>query len=402
MYSGQMVVADNCEYLRHPNTLDKHDECAQYMKPKFPVNDPIKIGFVLLSNSQSPIPSTRIAVLNMFPFLRATQFDPHIVFEPTQSTETPDMSGLARKLKTEGFRIVYFQKVHGDSVVTLARDLRLVGIKTVFGVCDVVEPAMVDATDATITVTDHLKSLYPRALQAKISMVHDGIERPLSHKTDWGQHGGSRARPLHAVLVTSVGLDRLPVLLNPPSWLQVTIVGRYPAANQRLQRLREARWQLVGQTNPRAQLRFLRFLANPRIKREAWDANGVYDAMLQADIGIIPIETDPSQGALGSWQLKSENRLTLKMAVGLPVIATPIPAYEPVVQQGRNAFLAQNQAEWLNCLSALRDPALRRSMGQQARQTALAEYSMERQAEKLLAVLGTLIEPGAGEASDLN
>ena len=361
-----------------------------------------KIGFVLLSNSRNPIPSTRIAVLNMFPFLRAAQFDPHIVFEPFQSTETPDVAGLATKLKAEGFRIVYFQKVHSDSVVKLARELRSEGIKTVFGVCDLVEPAMVDATDATITVTEHLKSHYPSALQAKIATVHDGIERPALHKTDWGQHGGSRARPLHAVLVTSVALDRLPLLVNPPSWLRVTIVGRYAAANQRLRRLREARWQLVGQTNPRAQVRFLRFLANPRIKRAAWDTNGVYDAMLQADLGIIPIETDPSQGALDSWQLKSENRLTLKMAVGLPVIATSIPAYEPVVQQGRNAFLAQNRVEWLNCLSALRDPALRRSVGQQARQTALTEYSMERQAEKLLLVLRGLIEPDAGETSALN
>lgn len=357
------------------------------------INAPIRIGFVLLSNSGNPIPSTRISVLNMFPFLRAAQFDPHIVFEPAQSTETPDMSGLARKLKAEDFHIIYFQKVHGDSVVTLARELRLAGIKTVFGVCDVVEPTMVDATDATIAVTDHLKSLYPSTLQAKIFAVHDGIERPRSHKTDWGSHSGSRVRPLRAVLVTSVGLDRLPVLGNPPSWLHVTIVGRYPAANQRLQRWREARWQLVGQPNQGEQLRFVRFLANPGIKRMAWDADGVYDAMLQADIGIIPIETDSSQGVAGSWQLKSENRLTLKMAVGLPVIATPIPAYKPVVQQGKNAFLAHSRSEWLDCLSALRDPALRRGIGQQARQTALADYSMERQAEKLLTVLRGLVGP---------
>ncbi len=333
----------------------------------------------------------------MFPFLRAAKFDPYIVFEPAQNTETPNVSGLALKLKTEGFRIIYFQKVHGDSVVTLARALRSEGIKTVFGVCDLVEPEMVEATDLTITVTDHLKSQYPKALQAQITTVHDGIERPALQKTDWGQHGGSRAQPLHAVLVTSVALDRLPVLVNPPSWLRVTIVGRYPASNQRLQRLREARWQLAGQTNPRAQLRFLRFLANPRIRREAWDASGVYDAMLQADIGIIPIETDPSQGALGNWRVKSENRLTLKMSLGLPVIATPIAAYEPVVKQGQNAFLVQNKADWLSCLTALRDPALRRSIGQQARQTALAEYSMERQAEKLLVVLRSLIRSDAGE-----
>lgn len=348
---------------------------------------PVKIGFVLLSSAQNPIPSTRISVLNMFPFLRAAQFDPHIVFEPNQNTETPEVSGLATKLRAEGFRIVFFQKVHGASVITLAHELHAAGIKTVFGVCDVVEPAMVEATDATITVTNYLKSLHPNELQSRIATVHDGIERPELHKTDWGLHSGSLAHPLRAVLVTSIELDRLPVLVNPPSWLQVTIIGRYPVANQRLQRLRQARWQLAGQAGWPEQLNYLRFLVNPRIRRLAWNAGGVYDAMEQADIGIIPIETDTDKGAVEGWKVKSENRLTLMMAMGLPVIATPIPAYEPVVRQGQNGFLARNKSEWLRYLSALRDPTLRRSIGEHARKTALPAYSMERQAEKLIATL---------------
>lgn len=356
---------------------------------------PTKIGFVLLSSAQNPIPSTRIAVLNMFPFLRAAQFDPHIVFEPVQNTETPDVSGLATRLQAEGFHIVYFQKVHGDSVVALARELRAIGIKTVFGVCDLVDVAMADATDATITVTDYLKSLYPTPLHPKIFVVHDGIERPALHKTEWGTHSGSRAQPLRAVLVTSVALDRLPVLVNPPSWLQVTIVGRYPAANQRRQRSRESRWQFAGQAGWLERLHYLHFLANPRIRREAWDVDRVYAAMQESDIGIIPIETTKENGALASWKVKSENRLTLKMAMGLPVVATPIPAYEPLIQQGQNGFLANDKAEWLRYLSELRDPMLRSHMGQQARQSALTRYSMERQAERLIAVLRGLVDRAA-------
>ena len=290
---------------------------------------PIKIGFVLLSTAQSPIPSTRIAVLNMFPFLRVAQFDPHIIFESSQNTETPDLDGLAARIKADGFKIVFFQKVHGSSVVAQARELHAAGVKTVFGVCDAVEPDMVEATDATTTVTDYLKSLYPKALQSRIATVHDGIEKPWRHKTDWGKHSGLRTHSLRAVLVTSLDLDRLPVLVNPPDWLHVTIVGRYASENQTLQRLRETRWRLASQVGWREKLRFLNFLANPRIQRMAWDADGVYDLMEHADIGIIPIETDPAKGALWRWQVKSENRLTLMMAMGLPVIATPLPAYEP-------------------------------------------------------------------------
>lgn len=351
---------------------------------------PTKIGFVLLSSVKNPIPSTRIAVLNMFPFLRAAQFDPHIVFEPTHNTETPDLSGLSAKLQAEEFQIVYFQKVHGDSAVALARELRAYGIKTVFGVCDLVDEAMATATDATITVTEHLKCLYPAPLRKKIFVVHDGIEQPTRHKNDWGIHSGSRTQPLRAVLVTSVALDRLPVLVNPPSWLRVTIVGRYAATGDRQRRFREARWQFAGQPGWPARLAHLRFLANPRITRQAWTAEHVYTAMEQADIGIIPIETSTLEGAITGWQVKSENRLTLKMAMGLPVIATPIPAYEPVIEQGQNGFLAGSKAEWLRYLTALRDPTLRQSIGQQARVSALAGYSMERQAARLISALRRL------------
>jgi hypothetical protein len=327
----------------------------------------------------------------MFPYLQASQFEPHVIFNPPKNTETPDLTGLSATLLAEGFQIVYFQKVHGDSAVALAQELRSHGIKTVFGVCDLVDEAMAHATDATITVTEHLKGLYPALLQPKISVVHDGIEQPGRHKTDWGTHSGSRAQPLRAVLVTSVALDRLPVLGTPPSWLQVTIVGRYPAAENKQQRFRETRWQFAGQSSWPARLDHLRFLANPRIKRQAWHEEHVYTAMQQADIGIIPIETCASQGAMTGWQVKSENRLTLKMAMGLPVIATPIPAYEPVIEQGQNGFLAGRKTDWLRYLTALRDPALRRSIGQNARQSALAGYSMELQAERLIAVLRGLI-----------
>lgn len=354
----------------------------------------IKIGFVLLSNSRHPIPSTRIAVLNMFSFLRAANFEPSIVFEPPQGTETPDVSGMAPRLLAEGYQVVYFQKVHGPSVEELARQLSAAGVRTVYGVCDLVNVAMASATDATIVVTEFLKSLYPQELQSRIHVVHDGIEHPERHKTDWGTHGGSRRRPLHAVLVTSADLDRLPVLGAPPAWLKVSIVGRYPPAGQTLQRLREARWKLAAQRDVRARLAYLGFLANHRIRCQAWDPVGVYESMRQADIGIIPIET-PSEHEPGwpppFWKIKSENRLTMKMCMGLPVIATPIPAYEPVVEQGRNGFLARSQQDWIECLDALRDPATRRSVGEQARHSVLNRYSMEEQARRLVGALRGLV-----------
>jgi len=354
---------------------------------------PIKIGFVLVSNSQRPIPSTRISVLNMFPFLRAANFHPEIVFEPYEVTEKPAVSRLMSRLIAQNFKFIFFQKVHGPDVEQLARQLSAAGLRTVYGVCDQVNASMAEATDATVATSEYLKSMYPPALQSKITVVHDGIERPEIFKTQWNLHRGSAYRPLHAVLVTSFHLDSLPVLCNPPGWLNVSIVGRYPRSDQLFQHFREAGWSLSQRRTWNERFAYLRFLTNPRIRCLAWDARGVYETMRHADIGIIPIDTQPAHKPPlppPHWKIKSANRLTMKMCVGLPVVATPIPSYERVIEQGRNGFLAQSHEEWIAHLTRLRDPDYRRAIGSQARESVLEGYSKEKQAALLIKVLQDL------------
>lgn len=356
------------------------------------MTEPIKIGFILLSNSKNPIPSTRIVVLNMLPYLRAAGFDPHIVFDPEIASMTPDLDGLADKIKAAGFKIIFLQKVFGNSVFQLVKKLRSEGIKTVFSICDLVIPDICAETDATIVVTEYLKSCYPKELQYKISVVHDGIERPEIHKDNWGTNSGSTHNPLRAILVTSFALDRLPLLGTPPHWLHVTIVGRYPPAQSKYKRLKAIRWELENKAIWSEKWRYFKFLTNRRITCEAWGSDSVYQHLKDADIGIIPIEVDPVRDRVGAWKVKSENRLTLMMAMGLPVVATPIPSYEEVIRQRVNGFLARSTREWMDHLSSLRSPLLRQEIGVNARQTAINRYSMDFQAERLIKVLLPLCE----------
>jgi hypothetical protein len=350
----------------------------------------MKIGYILLSNSRNPIPSTRIAALNIFPLLRAAGFDPRIIYEPVAATEVPDIGDISDQIAAEGIRIVVFQKVHGSAIEALATALRARNIRTIYAVCDLVNIRMTALTDATIVVTDFLRTLYPAELHHKIHVVHDGIEHPeievLHHRED----RGSSATPLRAVLVTSAALDHLPVLAAPPPWLEVEIIGRYPAPRQRMRRIRTARWTFNRQKDWTQRVAYLRFLANPRIRRIPWHPEGVYERLQQADIGILPIDRQPpaSPGATApNWQVKSENRLTMKMCIGLPVIATPIPSYEPVIEHGCNGYLASNHNAWRECLETLRNPDLRKSMGNAARQSVLERYSLAEQARLFIAVL---------------
>ncbi len=345
-----------------------------------------RVGFVLCSSVAHAIPSTRIAVLNILPFLQSAGFQPCIVFEPPQPDERPVLAGVAKQVLEAGCEVVVLQKVHGSEAVALAQDLASAGVRTIYAVCDLVDVEMVQATDATITVTEYLKSLYPKWLQSCIHVVHDGIEKPAICKSEWGTMKADTINPLRAVLVTSSALDRLPVIGSPPAWLNVRIVGRY---SRGFDRWRAVRWKWVAQPAGE-RLDYLRFLTDSRIKCVPWDPEGVYRELTQADIGVIPIETpadDPGGDASHSWKNKSENRLTLKMSIGLPVIATPIPSYEAVIEHGVNGFLARSARDWATCLSALRDPARRREMGLAARASVIERYSMQEQSARLIRVL---------------
>lgn len=350
------------------------------------MSEPLHVGFVLCSNAAQPLPSTRIAVINMLPWLAEAGMRTTLLFDPPYASETPELQGVAERAIAQRCRVVVLQKVHGPSALALVRRLTAANVRTVYVVCDLVDAAMAESTDATVVVTDYLKSLYPDALQSRIHVVHDGIEKPLVHKDDAppGDAGGRAA--LRAVLVTSMQLNRLPVLESVPAWLRVRIVGRYASG---WRRWREVRWALSAQTAGQRK-EFLRFLVEPRIRCIPWNPEDAYQQMLAADIGIIPVETSCPTRADGmppAWQVKSENRLSMKMSMGLPVVATPIPAYEPLIEHGVNGFFARSARDWLACLHSLRDPLCRRAMGLAARATVIDRYSMREQARRLVLLL---------------
>jgi glycosyltransferase involved in cell wall biosynthesis len=353
-----------------------------------------KLGFVLPSPRADPLASTRVSVINMLPYLERAGFDASVVFEPQAATEIPDVTGLAARLIAQRYEIVYFQKVHGPAVVHAVGELAAANVRTVYGVCDWVDTEMVRVADLTVAVTEFLKQLHPEELRHKIVVVHDAIERADIAKSTWGDQRASRARPLRCILVTSASLDSLPVLRHLPEWVSVSVVGRYPARDRALQRFQYAREALGRQGSALQMLRYLRFLAHPRIELVPWDPVLVYDRMVAADIGIIPIDRTPAEAVAGpvpSWKIKSENRLTMKMAAALPVIATPIPSYLPVVRQGENAFLAEGESVWLAALDRLRSPAERMRIGRAARASVIETFSQEAQARRLVAALQSLL-----------
>ena len=120
------------------------------------------------------------------------------------------------------------------------------------------------------------------------------------------------------------------------------------------------------------------------------NVKSAYETVRNADMGIIPIEPTselPKGTSVPLWQAKSENRLKLKMFIGFPVVATPIPTYESTIESGRNGFFANSRADWLRDLEILRDLAARSEIGHLARVSLISRYSMKGQARLLIEAL---------------
>jgi len=115
-----------------------------------------------------------------------------------------------------------------------------------------------------------------------------------------------------------------------------------------------------------------------------WSEEAEVDCLHRFDVGIMPLADDDwSQG-------KCAYKLIQYMAVGLPVVASPIGMNRKVVRHGENGFLASTAEEWLGALRALADDAdLRRRMGEAGRLRVERDYSLAPASPLLVETLRT-------------
>ena len=100
------------------------------------------------------------------------------------------------------------------------------------------------------------------------------------------------------------------------------------------------------------------------------------------DIGIMPLPQDP-------WsELKCGYKALLYMAMGKPVVVSPIGVNSEIVRHGINGYHASNSAEWTQYLGTLlQDAVLRARLGSAGRQIVADEYCIRAVLPRWLAVL---------------
>lgn len=110
---------------------------------------------------------------------------------------------------------------------------------------------------------------------------------------------------------------------------------------------------------------------------------------LPEEISDFDVMVAPLQKTLW-YEGKSALRAGLGMAMGIPVVASPVGEQKYVIRHKVNGFLAQNDEEWYKCLKVLiEDDKLRREIGRKGRETAEKELSLPVCGNKLLKLINS-------------
>jgi glycosyltransferase involved in cell wall biosynthesis len=200
------------------------------------------------------------------------------------------------------------------------------------------------------------------------------------------------------VVPTSIDLSRYPLQPELPPDAPFTVV--WSGSLTTLTHLEQARPAIEAFGKRRRVV--LRVIGNePQVRPFAgietifipWREDGEAEAIGAAHVGIMPLPDEPF--ARGKCGLKCLQY----MAVGLPVVLSPVGVNVDIVHDGRNGLLASSPDQWVAALERLaHSPELRKTLGAAGRRTVEDHYSAEASAARFAeAVHHALIQPGESD-----
>ncbi len=121
-----------------------------------------------------------------------------------------------------------------------------------------------------------------------------------------------------------------------------------------------------------------------------WRLDTEVEEIARFDIGIMPLPDDVySRGKCGL-------KLLQYMAMGIPVVSSPVGVNREIVRDGIDGFQASTEGEWLERLSTLAcDQKLRKSIGLAGRRIVEERYSLAMAAPRFIRLLGDLLQEAA-------
>jgi glycosyltransferase involved in cell wall biosynthesis len=139
---------------------------------------------------------------------------------------------------------------------------------------------------------------------------------------------------------------------------------------------RDARLLVVCDRRPT-----FRRLPPDQVVFEPWSPATEIASLRQASVAIMPLARDEWSGA------KCGTKMLCGMALGLPVVVSPVGVAAEILERGELGFAARDDAEWYAALSALRaDAAARARLGRRGREVVVRDFSLARALASLAAI----------------
>jgi len=308
-----------------------------------------KIGWILLGDKN--VGSSRTHGINIHNFLLEKGVK-SIILQSNSTMKSYLTIAFWRQLLliSLGYDIFIFQKVHNDKAIRFAKLAKKRGIKTIFIQSDLIDTEIIKIVDYLIVTSDYLKQYYDHNYGTNAIVIEDAIEvdRNLVKK-----HSDK-----NRIEIVWVGYK--------DNWKNLDII------HKALKKLNDKSFYLKKISNhPEADIQ--------------WNLETVYKEILTGDIAIIPCSTN-------EWgKAKSNNRLTMFMALGLPVIVSPIPSYKKIIRNGYNGFLAENINDWVKYFLLSKDITIRRNIGMKAKEDVLKRYSIEVIGDRWLSLINRIL-----------
>lgn len=251
-------------------------------------------------------------------------------------------------------------------------------------------PLIADYDDAVF----HRYDQNPRALvRLLLGRKLDEVMRRASLVVAGNDYLAARARGAGAarveVVPTVIDLDRYPLRESRKSGpLVVGWIGT-PSTMEYFDPLKPVLRELARESPMRVVAIGARpdQMAQAPFEAVAWSEEGEVDALRAFDIGVMPLPDTP-------WERgKCGYKLIQYMAVGLPVVASPVGVNTKIVQEGANGFLAADDEAWRTALRTLcADAEMRGKFGAAGRRLVEEQYTLQVQAPRLAGLIRETVE----------
>jgi hypothetical protein len=132
-------------------------------------------------------------------------------------------------------------------------------------------------------------------------------------------------------------------------------------------------WIHQVQSHPEIQHQFqFEIISKGDFATITWREHSVFQDVIDCDIAIIPLPTS-------QWYVnKSTNRLAMMFALGMPVIASPLPSYLTLGKHGLNMLFAESPEQAQEHLIYLKSQSARQKLGTEARKSLGDRFSVDR------------------------